>query len=324
MPMTRTTGHAALFLSLSLACAQAQTPATPATPAFDGARAHEHVRRLVAIGPRVAGTPGAEQARDYIAEQMKTLGLSVEEQSFDAATPAGSVETVNLRVMIQAPSTSSRRDRLIIAGHYDTKRFKEFTFVGANDAGSSTAFLIEIARVLKNRTNALPIELLFLDGEEAVVEWQGNGPHIRQPLLRRRGAQGGYAVADPRARARRHDWRPRSAHLAGVELDAVVDGRHLGDGQAPEAPGVHRRTRRQSRTTTCRSSRRAYRPSTSSISTTRRGTPPATRWTKSRANRFRSWETCCWPRCRRSRRNWSSGRPAVEGLVFGRCLAAPG
>ena len=27
--------------------------------------------------------------------------------------------------------------------------------------------------MLKSRKNALPIELLFLDGEEAVVEWQG-------------------------------------------------------------------------------------------------------------------------------------------------------
>jgi glutaminyl-peptide cyclotransferase len=135
----------------------------------------------------VAGTPGAKQTRDYISNQMKLLGLPVEEQPFDGATPIGPVKMVNLRVMIpagsgasapstgsgQARSTASGQDRLIIAGHYDTKRFREFTFVGASDGGSSTAFLIEIARVLKSRRNALPIELLFLDGEEAVGEWQG-------------------------------------------------------------------------------------------------------------------------------------------------------
>ena len=33
--------------------------------------------------------------------------------------------------------------------------------------------LIELARVLKARKNALTVELLFLDGEEAVVQWQG-------------------------------------------------------------------------------------------------------------------------------------------------------
>jgi Zn-dependent M28 family amino/carboxypeptidase len=61
----------------------------------------------------------------------------------------------------------------VIGGHYDTKLFKEFTFVGANDGGSSAAFLIELGRALKGRSNRVPIELLFLDGEEAVGEWQG-------------------------------------------------------------------------------------------------------------------------------------------------------
>jgi glutaminyl-peptide cyclotransferase len=168
-----------VVLLVSLGCVQAQTP-TPPVPAFDGASALEHVRKLVAIGPRVAGTPGATKARDYITAQMKALGLTVDEQAFEAATPAGPTKMVNLRVAIpggdgrsQAPSTGSGQGRLIIAGHYDTKRFREFTFVGANDGGSSTAFLIELARVLKVRKNALPIEILFLDGEEAVVEWQG-------------------------------------------------------------------------------------------------------------------------------------------------------
>src|SRR6185436_5219554 len=58
-------------------------------------------------------------------------------------------------------------------GHYDTKRFDDIRFVGANDGGSSAAFLIELARVLKARPNRLTVELLFLDGEEAVVEWAG-------------------------------------------------------------------------------------------------------------------------------------------------------
>jgi Zn-dependent M28 family amino/carboxypeptidase len=177
--MTHRNPRAVLGLVVSLGCVQAQTPA-PSAPGFDGARAHEHVRQLVAIGPRVAGTTGAKQTRDYISSQMKVLGLTVEEQSFEGATPIGPVKMVNLRVMIPggdgqstAPSTGPGQGRLIIAGHYDTKRFREFAFVGANDGGSSTAFLIEIARALMGRKNALPIELLFLDGEEAVGEWQG-------------------------------------------------------------------------------------------------------------------------------------------------------
>jgi glutaminyl-peptide cyclotransferase len=66
--------------------------------------------------------------------------------------------------------------RIVIAGHYDTKLFKEIEFVGANDGGSSAAVLLELGRVLKSRGTqpGLPIELLFLDGEEAVIAWQGD------------------------------------------------------------------------------------------------------------------------------------------------------
>lgn len=59
----------------------------------------------------------------------------------------------------------------MLAGHYDTKRFADFTFVGANDGGSSAAFLLEMARALAHRRNALTVWLVFFDGEEAVQSW---------------------------------------------------------------------------------------------------------------------------------------------------------
>ena len=157
-----------IIAAAASACLSAQGPAGPS---FDGARAYAHIQQLVGIGPRVAGTPGAAQARAYIRKQLEDLGLRVEEQSFDARTPLGPARMVNLRAFVPGAASCGR---LIFAGHYDTKRFEDLTFVGANDGGSSAAFLIELARVLKQRTNARPIELLFLDGEEAVVEWQGD------------------------------------------------------------------------------------------------------------------------------------------------------
>jgi glutaminyl-peptide cyclotransferase len=151
------------------ACFHAQAPKDAA---FDGKRALEHVRQLVAIGPRVAGTPGAKQARDYISSQLGALGLTVQEQPFEAETPLGRTAMVNLRVTL--PGGGGRSDRLIVAGHYDTKLFREFRFVGANDGGSSAGFLIELARVLKERPRGLAVELVFFDGEEAVVDWNSS------------------------------------------------------------------------------------------------------------------------------------------------------
>jgi len=136
---------------------------------FDSNRAWEHLRQLVAIGPRPAGSPAIETSRKYIKDQLTAIGVKTAEQAWDDATPAGPVHMVNLIATFPGAS----KNRIVIGGHYDTKRFREFSFVGANDGGSSAAFLVELARLLKARKNALTIELLFLDGEEAVFEWAG-------------------------------------------------------------------------------------------------------------------------------------------------------
>jgi Zn-dependent M28 family amino/carboxypeptidase len=144
--------------------------AAAAAPAFDSSRAWGDLRQLVAIGPRPAGSPAIEQTRQYIRTQLAAAGVQDVEQAWDDQTPIGKTHMVNLIATIPGAS----RDRLVISGHYDTKLFRAFRFVGANDGGSSAAFLIELARVLKGRRNGLTIELLFLDGEEAVVEWRGS------------------------------------------------------------------------------------------------------------------------------------------------------
>jgi len=142
----------------------------PPKPAFDGARAYEHLRQVVSFGPRPAGSPALDRTRAYVIEHLKAAGVPVVQQSFVAKTSIGEIPMVNLIATI----SGTRGDRLAIAGHYDTKLFREFRFVGANDGGSSTAFLLEMARVLKARPNAFTIELVFFDGEEATRrDWSG-------------------------------------------------------------------------------------------------------------------------------------------------------
>src|SRR3954471_20509706 len=142
---------------------------TGAAVQFDSSRAWEHLRQLVALGPRPAGSPALGQARGYIEGQLKESGIGFTEQAWDDQTPAGPIHMVNVIATIPGAS----RDRIVIAGHYDTKRFRQFRFVGANDGGSSAAFVLEIARVLKARKNPLTVELLFLDGEEALFGGAG-------------------------------------------------------------------------------------------------------------------------------------------------------
>jgi glutaminyl-peptide cyclotransferase len=136
---------------------------------FDADRSWAHLRQLVAMGPRPSGSPAIVSSRTYIEGQLRGFGLAVTEQVWTAATPVGPIRMVNVSAII--PGT--RKERLIIGGHYDTKRFRDIAFVGANDGGSSAAFLLEFARVLAQTKPAFTIELLFLDGEEATIEWQG-------------------------------------------------------------------------------------------------------------------------------------------------------
>jgi hypothetical protein len=145
--------------------ARATPPATPQSTAasFDAARAFRHLERLVAIGPRPAGSTALRQTRAYITRQLDAMGLTVQEQPFTVTTPVGRVEMVNLIVRLPG----DRPDRLLIASHYDTKLMTNATFVGANDGGSSAAFLIELARVLAARPRAFTYELIWFDGEEA-------------------------------------------------------------------------------------------------------------------------------------------------------------
>lgn len=153
-----------LAVPAALVCAQ------PAASRFNGTRAFEDLRKLVLIGPRPSGSARIEQARVYIQSQLAAAGLKVERQEFKADTPIGAIAMANL----VATLPGDRPERLVIAGHYETKRFETFDFVGANDAGSSTAFLIELARALRGRQNRFTIELLFFDGEEAIVDWTGD------------------------------------------------------------------------------------------------------------------------------------------------------
>jgi glutaminyl-peptide cyclotransferase len=137
-------------------------PAPEKTGGFDGARAYKHVEQLVAIGPHSAGSEGIRRAQDYIIGQLKSFGCPAEEENFHApSTPVGDVAMKN--IISKIPSTNP--NIILYASHYDTKRIPNF--VGADDAGSSTGVLLELARLLCARKNAETIWLAFFDGEEA-------------------------------------------------------------------------------------------------------------------------------------------------------------
>lgn len=132
---------------------------------FSGERALEHVRNQVNFGPRPPESRAIEETRKYLSDQLERAGWKVTLQMFSEETPRGQVQFVNLiAVFGAAPSLPS----FLLCSHYDTKLFDTAKFVGANDGGSSTGLLLEMARVLALRPAlAVKTELVFFDGEEA-------------------------------------------------------------------------------------------------------------------------------------------------------------
>jgi glutaminyl-peptide cyclotransferase len=156
----------------------APSSTTSATPpistAFDGERAFAHVRQMVEFGPRPPGSKELEQTRNYIINELKSYGLNVTTDEFNQKTPVGNRKMVN----IVAELAGDAPDIIIIASHYDTKFFKNIRFVGANDAGSSSGALLEIARVLAERKlkPRVTYRFVFFDGEEAFCKnWEDCG-----------------------------------------------------------------------------------------------------------------------------------------------------
>ena len=156
-----------ILLVLAAGCGGSSAPQPIPWQQCSGERAYEHVAKLVAYGARPSGSEALGRAASYITAQLRDCGLTVDEQVFTAPTPYGSKQFRNIvaRTRVQRGGP----DRVIIIGsHYDTKLFTNVTFVGANDGGSSTGTLLEIARVAADQPN---LWFVFFDGEEAMVQY---------------------------------------------------------------------------------------------------------------------------------------------------------
>jgi glutaminyl-peptide cyclotransferase len=153
------------------------TPADTAPPAsqtggFDGAKAYEHVAKIVSFGPRPPASTGIHEVQDYIREQLKSYGCTVGEDDFHASTPVGEVAMKN--IIAKAPGTG--QGIILLLAHYDSLSSVR-DFVGAEDSASSDGVMLELARLLCGRKQPNSMWIAFLDGEEAFVDWDKDEDH---------------------------------------------------------------------------------------------------------------------------------------------------
>jgi Zn-dependent M28 family amino/carboxypeptidase len=135
---------------------------------FSGESAFELTRKAVSFGPRPSNSPAMAKQQAWMFAALKATGAKIEQDRFSPMTPLGLTPMMNLIARFHGASGRV----IVVSGHYDTKILPGF--VGANDGGSSTGLLLEMARALAGAKRRDDVWLVFFDGEEAVERWSDN------------------------------------------------------------------------------------------------------------------------------------------------------
>lgn len=155
--------------------AQDKAPSPQQTGGFDGQKAYDYTAKLVSFGPRPSGSDAIKQTQNYIYSQLHDDGCEISQDNFHAQTPIGTVPMQN----IVAKVPGARKNIILLLTHYDTVRYVQ-DFVGAEDGGSSTGLMLELARHFCAKTRKprpVAVWMAFLDGEEAMVDWNKDNDH---------------------------------------------------------------------------------------------------------------------------------------------------
>jgi Zn-dependent M28 family amino/carboxypeptidase len=132
---------------------------------FNSERALNDVKYQVELGPRTMGSTAHEHAVSYIVDQLKRQDWQVETQQ---AVVSGQ-QIVNI-----IAKNGEGTPWMILGSHYDSRSLadqdsnpanRKLAVPGADDGASSTAILLELARVFPKNENK-QIWLVFFDDED--------------------------------------------------------------------------------------------------------------------------------------------------------------
>lgn len=129
---------------------------------FSTSRAFHHVEAM-AQEPHFIGSTAHSKVRNYIVDQLQSMGLEVQTQeAFDLSASGVLVRPQNILARIEG---TGEGDALLLMSHYDSAPHSSF---GASDAASGVATVLEAVRAFlnKNTDHKNDIIILFTDAEE--------------------------------------------------------------------------------------------------------------------------------------------------------------
>lgn len=145
------------------------------TPAFDADSAYTYTAKQVAFGPRVPNSKAHVACGNYLVAKLKSFGLTVREQPFQAMTFDGT-NISGRNIVAQYQPEAARR--VAIFAHWDTRPFadadkganKNKPMDGASDGASAAATALEIVRSLSLQKDSLApnigVDVILFDAED--------------------------------------------------------------------------------------------------------------------------------------------------------------
>lgn len=174
-----------------------QTSATPhnsvQVPQFSADTAYRFVEKQVAFGARVPGSPAHQQCANWLAATLRRFADTVYVQQATVTNYAGKRLPMYNIIGSFRPDA---KDRIMLCSHWDSRPRADQDssrqtepILGADDGGSSTAVLLEVARLLHQYPAQVGIDLILFDVEDDGVEdkensfclgsqYWGKNPHL--------------------------------------------------------------------------------------------------------------------------------------------------
>jgi glutaminyl-peptide cyclotransferase len=165
------------FVTLAILGATIRAEELPRNP-LDALRAYRYLQQICAIGPRVSGSTGMTQQQQLLEQHFKKFGGEVTLKKFEAKNPQGGDKVPMVNMIVRWHP--ERKDRILLCTHYDTRPLpdsdlnpverKQGIFIGANDGGSGTAILMELAHLMPDLNSKYGVDFVLFDGEELVYD----------------------------------------------------------------------------------------------------------------------------------------------------------
>ncbi len=141
-------------------------------PRFDRDSAFAFIEKQLSFGPRVPGSEGHQQCKDWMVKKLKEFGANVIEQDFEATFYTGK-KVASTNVIGQFNPQSNQR--IVLAAHWDTRHIADSPLstarqdepvMGADDGGSGVGVLLEVARALGQNPIDIGVDIVFFDAED--------------------------------------------------------------------------------------------------------------------------------------------------------------